>query len=284
MSREYAYYPGCTLHTTAREYDTSFRLVCEALKIGLQEPEGWICCGASSAHATSRLLALALPAHTLLQVNGSGLEIVAPCAMCFSRLKVALHELEDKGLRKQVSQVLGREVGNLPAVWHPLQMLDREKIEVKKPLKGLKVACYYGCLLVRPKGIAQFDDLENPQSMDRLVAAAGAEPVPWAFKTECCGAGMPLARHDIVLKLSHRIISQARQAGADCLVVACPMCHSNLDLYQKEMRANFGDSRDMPVLYFSQLLGLALGFSPAQMLFKRHFADPLPMLREKGLI
>lgn len=282
MTKDYAYYPGCTLHATAREYDISFRLVSQALGLHIQELKDWICCGASSAHATNRLLGVSLPAHTLKGAADTGFPVLVPCAACFSRLKIAAHELEDEPTRRQVEQVLG-PLGEMTPILHPLQVMAEEKISVTKPLTGLKVACYYGCLLVRPQGIIKFDDIDNPQTMDRLMRAIGAEPVAWAFKTECCGAGLSLARQDMVVRLSHRLLAQARQAGADAVVTACPMCHSNLDLYQRQMSADYKEAVNIPVFYFTQLVGLALGFSPEQMMLKRHFTDPVPLLRAKGL-
>ncbi len=285
----YAYYPGCTLHSSAKEYDVSARLVCEKLGIRLQELEGWACCGASSAHNTSPLLSIALPAHELQIAELTGLPLTVACAMCFSRLKHASHDLTDKTKLALISELLGKEFHNTTEVVHLLQVLSgaKEKFSVRKPLKGLKVACYYGCMLVRPKEVVNFDDDENPLIMDRLVESLGASAIEWDFKVSCCGASLPLTRHDIVLKLSHRILSQAKQLGADCVAVACPMCHSNLDVYQKEIQKKTEPRNKnkikLPILYFTQLVGLALGFSPEQLYLNNHFTDPLPMLRAKGL-
>jgi len=285
-SQTYAYYPGCTLHSSAKEYDISARMVCEKLGIRLQELESWACCGASSAHNASQLLSVALPARELQAAEQAGLPLAVACAMCFSRLKYAAHELTDKTRLAQMSQILGKEFHNTTEVIHLLQVIKNvsDKIPLKRPLKGLKVACYYGCLLVRPREIVNFDDDENPQIMDRLIDALGAEAIEWDFKVSCCGASLPLSRHDIVLKLSNRILSQAKQLGADCVAVACPMCHSNLDAYQKEIEAEYKNRLDLPILYFTQLIGLALDFSPKQLHLGKHFTDPLPMLRGKGLI
>ena len=288
-TQTYAYYPGCTLHSSAKEYDVSARLVCEKVGIRLQELEGWACCGASSAHNTSPLLSIALPAHELQKAEAAGLPLTVACAMCFSRLKHSSHELTDKKKLALISELLGKEFRNTTEVVHLLQVLHgtKEKISITKPLKGLKVACYYGCMLVRPKEVVNFDDDENPLIMDRLVESLGASALKWDFKVSCCGASLPLTRHDIVLKLSHRILSQAQQLGADCVAVACPMCHSNLDVYQKEIQKKI-ESRNknkikLPILYFTQLVGLAMGFSPQQLHLRNHFTDPLPMLRAKGL-
>jgi heterodisulfide reductase subunit B len=184
-----------------------------------------------------------------------------------------------------VSELLGKEFHNTTEVMHLLKVLYEasDAMPLRRPLKGLKVACYYGCLLVRPQEVVDFDDVENPQIMDRLIEKSGAEGIEWDFKTACCGASLPLTRRDVVLKLSYRILSQARRLGADCVAVACPMCHSNLDAYQKEMEARYKDKLELPVLYFTQLVGLALDFSPKQLLLDKHFTDPMPMLKDKGL-
>lgn len=275
-SSVYAYYPGCTLHSTAREYDVSARLVCQTLGIELREVRDWVCCGASSAHSTSRLLGLVLPARELKAAEEMELPLAVACAMCYSRLKLAAHELGDRAMLELVKGIVGGDHLEAVEVVHLLEVLDgRMDVPLKRPLTGLKVACYYGCLLVRPQGILDGDDTERPQAMDRLMQALGAETVDWDFKTECCGASLPLTRRDIVLTLSHRLLSQARQVGADCIAVACPMCHSNLDAYQRE--------KEMPVLYFTQLLGLALGLSPRELLLNKHFVDPVSMLKAKGL-
>lgn len=279
----FSYYPGCTLKSSAREYEVSSRIVSQAMGIDLQEIKGWACCGASSAHSSNNLLALSLPSRDLHTATELGHPVVAACAMCFSRLKIAAHELEDKDQRKKISAVLGKELQASVPVVHLLEVLDcrSDSLIPRKSLAGLKVACYYGCLLVRPKDIG-IDDAENPQIMDRLLLKAGAEPVKWAFKTECCGAGLPLARPDIISRLVRKIVTQARNAGADCISVACPECHANLDMHQTAHGKESGTS-PMPVLYFTQLLGLALGASPYALHLDKHLVDPMPMLSGKGL-
>ncbi|MBE0480715.1 MAG: CoB--CoM heterodisulfide reductase iron-sulfur subunit B family protein [Dehalococcoidia bacterium] len=286
MEQAYSYYPGCSLHGTAEEYDISARLVCQSLGIELRELEGWVCCGASAAHSTNRLLSLTLPAHTLQLANEKGLPLAVPCAMCFSRLKFTLHEIQNRETNELIARALGSNLNSSVAVEPMLKVLADEDlaIPVRTPLEGLKVACYYGCLLVRPGEVVEFDDPENPQSMDRLIERLGAEPVDWGLKTACCGAGVPFARPDVVFKLSHRLLSLALKNGADCLAVACPMCHANLDMYQRDIRARLGLERPVPVLYFTQIMGLAMGFSAKELLFNKHITNPLPMLRKKKML
>jgi heterodisulfide reductase subunit B len=283
--RIYSYYPGCSLHATAHEYDVSTRLVCQKLGVELRELEDWVCCGASAAHSTDHLLSLALPAHTLKQAEEKGLPLAVPCAMCYSRMRFTIHELENKETLDLVSRTIGGELSNTATVESLLQVLANEDIPlpIVKPLSGLKVACYYGCLLVRPPEVVGFDDAENPQTMDHLIERLGAEAIDWGLKTSCCGAGVAFARLDVVLKLSHRILSLAQKSGADCVAVACPMCHANLDMYQKDMTVKLGWKTELPVLYFTQLMGLSLGFSPKELLLDKHITNPLPMLREKKL-
>ncbi len=280
----YSYYPGCSLEGTAKEYDRSTRLVCQALGIELKEMEDWVCCGASSAHTTSPLLGLALPAHELQHAEELGRPLAVACAMCFSRLKFAAHDLADETKLDLVKRALGKDFSNKATVVHLLQILDiEEKLPITRPLQGLKVACYYGCLLVRPPDVMRFDDKENPQIMDRLLQRVGAQTLDWGLKTDCCGASLPFARPDMVDRMSYRLLAQAREAGADCVAVACPMCHANLDTRQGEMKARYDQTWKMPVLYFTQLVGIALGLTSAQLMLNRHFIDPVPMLKGKGL-
>jgi len=155
---------------------------------------------------------------------------------------------------------------------------------IRRPLKGLKVACYYGCLLSRPPEVTQFDDAENPTALDNLLAAAGAEPVDWPHKTECCGASYSITNTDIVLRLSRRILAMAREAGADCIVTACPLCQLNLDMRQADIEKQTNEKFGLPVFYFTQLLGVALGLAPRQLGLPSLLVDPMPLLTRKGLL
>jgi heterodisulfide reductase subunit B len=281
----YAYYPGCSLHSTVKEYDVSTRLVAQALGIELKELDGWICCGASAAHSTDNLLALTLPAHNLKLAEEAQLPIAVPCSMCYSRLRITAEALKDKNKRGQIEKALDSHIEKTVDVISILQALDVAipELAVKKPLKGLKVACYYGCLLARPKEIARIDDENDPQMMDRILAGLGAEPIFWGLKTECCGASLTLTRPDVVVNLSHRILASAKDLGADCIAVACPMCQMNLDTQQKAIEKKFGGKSGIPIIFFTQLMGLALGFSSEELMLNRHITDPMPLLAAKGL-
>ena len=285
---KYAYYPGCSLHSTAKEYDRSLRAVCEKVGIELEEPRNWICCGSSWAHPTSRLLSVALPLKNLAEVEKSGFrEVIVPCAACFSRFKIAQHEVSNKPkLAAEVEEIIEHKFKNEVKVSHPLDILS-SKAElskltelVKNDLSGLKVVCYYGCLLARPPKVTEFDDCEYPQSMDKILQAIGIPTLDWSYKTDCCGASFALTRTEIVLKLSHDILEGAKSVGADAIAVACPMCHSNLDTRQEEIEKKYQVTYHLPILYFTQLMGLAFGIPAEKLLLKSHLVDTEEVLEK----
>ncbi len=288
---EIAYYPGCSLHGIAREYGNSTRLVCRRLRIRLVDVEDWNCCGATAAHSVDRELALALSARNLSNVNRMNFDrVVTPCAGCFSRLKGCAHELgRSKGMRDEMEKRVGAPLTKMPDVVHLLQLLaEGVGIQgladaVSRPLKGVKLAAYYGCLITRPRAIARFDDPEQPTSMDRILQAMGADTVRWSHKAECCGGSFAASQTDIVIDLGGQVLEAARQAGADALVVACPMCQLNLDSRQQAIEETRRVRYDLPILYITQLMGLAYGFSSKQVGLKRMLISPYPLLRRAGL-
>jgi len=282
-----AYYPGCSLSGTGMEYGQSSEAVCEALGIELVEVPDWSCCGASSAHIVNHDLAAALGARNLALARETGADTVtAPCAACFARLKFAEHKMAEEPER------LGAMLGKADIEYEPglrvasmLETITSDygieaiKEKVVNPLHGLKVACYYGCLLVRPPQVAQFDDPENPRSMDNLMEALGAEPVDWAYRVECCGGGLAIGRADIVRKLVGDILDEGAAAGAEAFVVACPLCQGNLDWRQTEVASERGREYNLPVYYFTQLLGIAIGV-PLQKLGLEKLMTPAAALVE----
>jgi len=284
----YAYYSGCSLHSTAKEYDISTRAISRALGIELEEIPGWSCCGATSAHVTSELLALALPVRNLLLAQELGLDTVVCCAACYSRFKAANKAMSSDGnYRVQVSEIVGRSYSGEVQVKHLLDVLTNEygldalRAKATRKLTGLRVAAYYGCLLVRPPKVVDFDDPENPTSMDQLANVLGAEAVDWPYKTECCGGSLALTRTDIVLKLSRDILQMAADAGAECLVVACPLCQSNLDLRQAQINKRYKTDFALPILYFTQLVGLALGMGWRELGLNKLIVSPKKLLGAK---
>lgn len=290
-SLNYSYYPGCSLHASAKEYDESTRALFKALEIGLKEVPDWICCGATPAHNVDELLSLSLCAKNLElseQVEG---DLAVACAACFSRLKTAQHSLsENPEKRSQVEYALEAPLAVNKPVKHLLEILARdygiEKLQnrVSRPLTGLKVACYYGCLLTRPPDVPQLDCAEAPTIMELVIGATGAETVSWSHRLECCGANFTLSRPGVVLKLTGEILASARRAGADCIMVACPLCHGNLDIRQKEVEEATGETFNLPVFYMTQLLGLSAGVSPRKLGFGSMIVNPLPLLKEKHLL
>jgi len=189
-----------------------------------------------------------------------------------------------------VASALGADYDGSTPVKHLLEIirdevgLDEIARRVRVPLAGLRVACYYGCLLVRPPAVMQFDDPENPTLLDRVVAAASSEHIEWPHKTECCGASHSITKSEIVERLSRDILAMARDSGADCIVTPCPLCQLNLDLRQRDIEARFGERLGLPVLYFTQLLGLALGLTPKELGLGRLIVDAIPMLTRKGIV
>ncbi|MBC8175066.1 MAG: CoB--CoM heterodisulfide reductase iron-sulfur subunit B family protein [Candidatus Marinimicrobia bacterium] len=280
-----SYYPGCSLHSTALEYDESTQEVCQILDIDLNELNDWNCCGASSAHSTDEILAIELPLRNLVTAEEAGMDLVVPCAACFQRLKVAeKHIIEEKEPAIETSYQ-----GKVP-VKHLLDFFSEEenlkviKEKVKKPLSGLKAVCYYGCLIVRPPEITDAIDHENPQAMDELLTLLGAETYPWSYKTDCCGGGLLLSRTDIIIQLSGKLLQMAEESGANCIVTACPVCQVNLDTRQAEISKNLGKEVHFPVFYFTELLGLALGSEEVGQWLERHIADPSDLLKSKNLL
>jgi heterodisulfide reductase subunit B len=272
----YAYYPGCSAESTARDMHQSTLAVARALGIDLVEPKGWTCCGATAGHQTDRLLAVSLPAANLTKVQDMKLDMVVNCAACYSRMKVANHEIAAHSeIRKGVREALDRDYDGSVKVRHLLEVLLEDvglpaiSRSLKHSLNGLKVASYYGCLLVRPPKILKFDDPENPTSLDRLVTAMGGTSLEWPCKVECCGGGLSLSRTDVVVELTGSIIDMAASTGADCIAVSCPMCQVNLDLRQQDINRQTGKNYQIPIVYITQLLGLCLGIGPGELGFEK---------------
>lgn len=281
---DYAYYPGCSLHSTGLEYGLSTRAVFEELDIGLIELQGWNCCGASSAHALSHSLSLALPARNLALAQVTGRDLVAPCAACFNRMKSADYTLRnDLNARTEIEAIVGFQYTGEISVRPVLAVLCEDygvqaiAARVKRPLHGLKVVPYYGCLLVRPPQVTGFDDPEHPHVMAELLEAVGAQVMPWSHATDCCGAGLSLSRSDVVQNLVGRLAERAREAGAEALVTSCPLCQVNLEMRQTS-------EPKMPAFYITELLGLALGLTQADKWWSKHLIDPRPLVQSMGLI
>jgi heterodisulfide reductase subunit B len=286
--RRIAYFPGCSLSGTSVEYGLSFKAVAEKLGLALDEPGGWTCCGTTPAHSTDHYLATLLPMKNLALMEEMGHSSVsAPCPSCYLRMRMAVHDTaKDEELRKRVRAQIGYEPSEDLHVEHALNTftervgLDAIGSAVTHPLEELKVVCYYGCVITRPPKVTGFRDYEYPTNMDRLVGRLGAEPLDWSYKTRCCGASLGFTDLEIVLELGRKILANAKAVGAEAVVVACPLCQVNLDSRQGQMEGEF----NLPILYFTQLMGLAFGLEPKALGLNRHFIDPMPLLREKAII
>ncbi|MCX5812374.1 MAG: CoB--CoM heterodisulfide reductase iron-sulfur subunit B family protein [Proteobacteria bacterium] len=266
----YGYYAGCSLEGTASEYDTSLKVVLKALDVDFREPDDWSCCGSTPAHTVDHVFAAALAARNLAIVEKTGLKtLITPCPSCMTAFKKAQHGMtKSDSFKQEVNELLDEpyECGvfaksALQVIYEDVG-LDAIASKVTHVMPDLKVASYYGCILNRPPEIAQFDDPENPVSMDRILAAAGVDVCDFAFKVECCGAAFGVPKRDMVNRLTYKVLSMAIDAGANCIAVACPLCQQNLDLRQGQVNSVMGSSFDIPILYFSQIMGLAYGYSP----------------------
>ncbi|MFH1566361.1 MAG: CoB--CoM heterodisulfide reductase iron-sulfur subunit B family protein [Gemmatimonadota bacterium] len=278
-----SYFPGCSLHSTAQEYDASTRAVCQALGLELRELEDWNCCGSTSAHSLDTELAQLLPLRNLEIAEAAGLDLMVPCAACYCRSKTADHDFRQGAVAAPTTYTGGVQIKHILDVLADDEVVPDIARRITRPLTGLKAVCYYGCLTVRPPKVTGSRNWEDPQSMDRLVQVTGATALPWSYKTDCCGASLTLTRADVVVRLVDRLVTMAEEAGADCIVVACSMCHANLDGRQQEAAAELGRSHRMPVLYISELLGLAMGLPEARQWWGKHLTDPVGVLGVRGL-
>jgi heterodisulfide reductase subunit B len=287
--REYAYYTGCSLEGTASEYDTSLQLVLKTLGISLREPEDWSCCGSSPAHTINHVFAAALAARNLAIVEKTGLEtLITPCPSCMTVFKKAQHEMTNsESFKQEVNELLDEpyECGviaksALQVIYEDIG-LDAVAEKVTHAFPELKVAPYYGCILNRPPDIAQFDDPENPVSMDKILKAVGIEVCDFAFKVECCGAAFGVPKRKMVNQLTYKVLSMAQDCGANCIAVACPLCQQNLDLRQDQVNRAMGSSFNIPIVYFSQIMGLAYGYSPKELAMDKLIVSADHLIRSR---
>jgi len=278
--KKLTYFPGCSAHGTSEEFDSTLKLVLKTLDVELEDIPDWNCCGATSAHVMTENLALALPLRNLVlaeKLENSTMGIA--CASCYQRMKMTkVHMDENPELAKRINTTVveeGTYQGNVE-IKSMLQYayedigLEIIKSKVTKPLTGLKVACYYGCLLTRPKNITKFDSPEYPVSMDQICEALGATATEFDYKTECCGASFSISNTEVVESLSGKILEMAKESGAHAIVVACPLCQSNLDMRQPDIEKLQGIKYNIPVFYFTQLMALAFGHPIDQLRFPKH--------------
>ena len=276
-----AYYPGCALQAMSWDYRESIRHVVAEVDLELLEIENWTCCGATAGHSLDEKMSVIMPARNLAGAEAMGLDMAVACPMCFKRLVYSQKMLRARRVDDPWSLHHDRTVFDLARFLASEAMLGRIKERVVKPLEGLRVVCYYGCQVVRPPKITGYTDYENPRHLDILAEAAGATSVDWSFKATCCGASMGIPKKEMGLFLIEKLLSWARAAGAQAIVVCCPLCQSNLDLYQPELcqRAGLDPARaGIPILYYTELLGIAFGLKSIRPGLESHMIDPLPLV------
>lgn len=286
----YGYYPGCSLLSSAKEYDRSVRAVFARLGIELVEIDDWNCCGAVHADVNNPDTAITLPARNLALAEAQGLShIVAPCSGCYKNLRRASRAVaDDKSIRTLVNESLqdGLDLTDDITVMHPLYVilydygLDLLKEEIQQPLSDLRVASYYGCMLTRPRDV--FDSPERPVGLDELMTCLGAHVVDYPMKAKCCGGALALSHTDVTARLTGNVLVSAKEAGADLVTLACPMCHTALDSYQTRAERAVNHRLGIPVLYFTQLMGLALGLDRSVLGLDRHLVSPEKVLSHLG--
>ncbi|MEJ2716327.1 MAG: CoB--CoM heterodisulfide reductase iron-sulfur subunit B family protein [Deltaproteobacteria bacterium] len=278
-----SYYPGCTLHGTARDYHDSIVTVFTRLGFNLVELDDWNCCGASSAHVMHPEAAIALPARNLLIAARSRRPLLTPCAACFHRLKLCQAHLEEHpGDHSRAAEITGVEVLHINEMLVREEVRQRIREQVTTPLAGLKAVPYYGCLTVRPPRAMKHPRPEDPLEMDEILTMLGADLVNWSYKSDCCGGNLAMTRTDVVRRLSGNLFEAAREAGAEIIVTDCPMCQANLDTRQREIESERNTNFGIPVVYITELIAVALGLPETRRWWRKHLVDPVPLLKSKG--
>ena len=285
---DYGYFPGCSLKSTATEYDSTVRALCSNFGINLVEIEDWVCCGSSPVHAISEEISLALPLQNLSQSERQGLKsILSPCPSCHSHMQCSHAEMEQEGgHRARLEELTGAHYTGSLQLRHLVDFLyhevgiDKIKEKVTRPLQGIKAVSYYGCMTRFP-GIT-FENREMPTMIDEIVQALGAEALSWSHMTECCGASFSISKTDTVLRLVQEILEAARIVNASCIIVVCPLCQSNLDMRQIEIGQKTGARFNLPIIYLSQLILMSQGSTFQELGFAKHLIDPLPLLGGGG--
>ncbi len=274
--KQYAYYPGCSLESLATSYHLSSVEAGRALGIELKEIEDWNCCGATAYFHVDELLAYTLVARNLALAEKEGLDFVAPCSACYKNAYSAnIHLQQDPELAEHINFALEADnlhvngtmkVRHLAEVFFEDVGVEEIAKKISRPLEGLRVAPYYGCQMVRPKKIGDTPaDVENPRFLEDLLAAIGAEPVEYASKTRCCGGSLIITNRMAALDMVHKLLLDAVNNKVDVIVTTCPMCNVNLELYQRQVNREYDTDFSMPAMYFTQLIGVALGIAPGRL-------------------
>lgn len=289
-TQKYSYYPGCSLHTTAKEFDISTKVVMEELGIELEDLKDWSCCGGSIAAGISHDVGMAMAARNVALSQKQNLDLLASCSGCYNKSARAMKALQDSTEKDKISAMLsdmGIEVSDynirvrnvVDVLANDIDITER----IQKPLTGLKVACYYGCLLTRPADITGWDSPVFPTSMDRLSEICGAEVVDFRSKTKCCGGPILVSKQEVAFDLTKNILDEAQSLGADCIVLACPLCDTNLELRQTDIEKKYNVSYNMPIFYITEIIGLALGIKPQKLGINKHIVSAKSVLSKLGL-
>lgn len=285
---KFAYYPGCSALGTSADYEVSTRMVCKDLGMELRDIDDWNCCGSTPAHAVNTELSAALCARNLtIAARAQADTLLTPCPSCLSNLRHAAHRMDDAAFRARVDELL--EEPSAPAFPHVTSIMQglvdtfglallAQRASAK--FTGIKLAPYYGCLMSRPAEIMKFGDPENPMMMENILEACGAEVLDFPLKTSCCGASYGIPVRAVTARLSGHILDVAQNMGADAVVVACPLCQMNLDLRQAQAAKAVGREFHMPVLYFTQIMGLAFGHRPEELGFEKLCVSPVRLLEK----
>ncbi|WP_449419780.1 CoB--CoM heterodisulfide reductase iron-sulfur subunit B family protein [Phormidium nigroviride] len=286
---KYSYYPGCSLHTTAKEFDISTKVVMEELGVELEELKDWSCCGGSIAGGVSHDVGMAMAARNVALAQKQNLDLLASCSGCYNKSAKAAKALENGTEKDRIMAILA-EMGITVSdynirVRNVVDVLANDldiSSQIKRPLTGLKVACYYGCLLTRPADITGWDSPVFPMSMDRLAQACGAEVVDFRSKTKCCGGPILVSKQEVAFELTKKLLDEAKSLDADCIVLACPLCATNLELRQADIEKMYNVTYNLPVIYITEIIGLALGMKPGKLGMNKHIVSPKSVLKKLG--
>jgi heterodisulfide reductase subunit B len=288
---EYLYFPGCTLYTKAKNLDEAGRECAKVLGFELKELSNWTCCGATFPLATDNIMALAPPSRILARAKEEGSTLTTLCSVCFNVIKRTNRLIQgDQEKRDKINTFIEMDYQGDAEILHYLEILKRDvgfdalRTAVKRDLQGMKVAAFYGCMLLRPFEEMEFDDKEAPTIFEEFLEAITCEPVDFPFKIECCGAFQSVGAPEVATECAYAILSSALRNGAEAVTTTCPLCQFNIDSMQKEIHEKHNDFPGVPVIYFTQLLGLALGLPVEKLDLERNDVDPRPLLVEKGLL
>lgn len=284
---QYSYYPGCSMDTTGITYKKSIEYVCGKINLVLHEIPDWNCCGATCAHSKNEKVALSLPARNLAlaEEEGLGLDVAVPCASCYSRMKHTVHAArKDEAVRQELEEIIKMPYKAQADVLNFLEIFSKPEVKqickekMYRTLKGMKVACYYGCLTSRPVEVTGASSTENPMEMDEIVALTGAIPVEWDFKTECCGASHQVDAPKVARPQLDRILRNAQANGAQAIITACPLCNLNLDMREGELNKANGTSYNIPIYQFTELLAVCMGAGAKDIGIHKHFFPAFELL------